>query len=407
MASQTLYGAEHNGLLDWLSGEWIAGGPPVCIVEGFPGVGKSEVAGRLGAKLAARDTPSVFLDMPEPGDSQVDDLILTLSEELALAGKLALAEAVNRGDGRDNLLRCIQEELREPLVIVIDEFQRAVAKESGEPSPVVRSLLDRIARRAGTPGRLLLLTNRSPRGGKWSERLEIRSLGALARQDGIDFLSDLLKRTRREIEVPAEKRPDVVGWVGGNPRALRTVVAALATEPLDKLIGIKREAWELRDREVSPDLILELERGLLHHVIGQLDESQRALFQGCSVYRKAFDANGMDRFAPAGTEGVAVRRALADLFLLRHERGWYRLEPVAREIAQGVLRQEPHRLRGAHSGPLGTGTRRRPRHQTTTDAPARRPWIGSMRVPRDAKWTLGSPWGTSLAGQFRLHSQFL
>jgi hypothetical protein len=157
----------------------------------------------------------------------------------------------------------------------------------------------------GLQGRVLLLTDRSPHPGAWSSQLKLARVEGLEIQEGVRYLSALLKEHDREQEVPIDRRADVVSWVGGNPQALRSVVAALRYEPLDALIELNVEAWELREQEISEGLLAELEKQLLAHVLARLELSDCELLFGLSVFRKPFPAEGIERFAPA--KGKKIR----------------------------------------------------------------------------------------------------
>ncbi|MGH8468279.1 MAG: hypothetical protein ACREX3_22945 [Gammaproteobacteria bacterium] len=39
-----IIGKVHNDLLNWLAEDWWLNGPAVCVIQGFPGVGKNHVA---------------------------------------------------------------------------------------------------------------------------------------------------------------------------------------------------------------------------------------------------------------------------------------------------------------------------------------------------------------------------
>ena len=47
----SLFGTEYLALIEWLCGEWWNSGPGICIVEGFPGVGKTRVAEEAASRL--------------------------------------------------------------------------------------------------------------------------------------------------------------------------------------------------------------------------------------------------------------------------------------------------------------------------------------------------------------------
>ena len=90
-------GKAHANLLDWLSNQWLVAGPPVCFLEGFPGLGKTSLSGELISRaVKATHRVAVSVDMPEEADS-LDDLFLRVAGELESAGEHTMARAVDDG----------------------------------------------------------------------------------------------------------------------------------------------------------------------------------------------------------------------------------------------------------------------------------------------------------------------
>ena len=67
------------------------------------------------------------------------------------------------------------------------------------------------------------------------------------------------------------------------------------------------------------------------------------------MLRKAFPTDAIRRFVTSEEEFHAIRARLVDNFLLRHDRGWYSLEKVAREVGAGFLGRTAQKLKAAHS----------------------------------------------------------
>ena len=57
-----LFGTNHRQLLDWLEHQWWPKGPPVCVIEGFPGVGKTRIAEDLLERLGTSVSVAPMLD---------------------------------------------------------------------------------------------------------------------------------------------------------------------------------------------------------------------------------------------------------------------------------------------------------------------------------------------------------
>ncbi|MFZ4656244.1 MAG: AAA family ATPase, partial [Caldilineaceae bacterium] len=146
-------GKSHTELTTWLRQTWLKEGPPVCFVEGFSGVGKTSVARQV---MQGSGWDTIKLDMPEASVDQADNLFLNLAEELSTVRIDDLATAVTEGKPFDAALSAV---LGRKVLIVIDEFQRAL-DETGKPLRPIMRLLERLANRPGIPGRLLFLTNR-------------------------------------------------------------------------------------------------------------------------------------------------------------------------------------------------------------------------------------------------------
>ena len=349
MTSQELIGKRHRKVLDSLLKEWWPAGPPVCFLEGFPGVGKTNaILPRLRRALADRQVKTVAVEVPQPGGAQFADLLLDLAQELARIGVDDLAEAVDRSGEAREVAGALLKAFQRPTLVVWDEFQRLLGG-SGTPVEPVLSFLTRLGRHVDWPGRLLLLTNQTARRGHWSDPHRFETLPTLDAADGRALLDRLLETTHRELEIELERREEVVAWVGGNPRALQLLVAALAAEPLENLIGLAPEAWELRHREVSRQLLEDLERELLRKVVEDLEPPARTLLIRSSILRKPVKQEALDDLTPPESDPEQLRRALASRFLVGHDRGWYSFNAVAREVARNLLAGLPAEWRRAHS----------------------------------------------------------
>lgn len=336
-----LIGSKHGQLLDWLAAQWLAGGPAMCFIEGFPGIGKTEIADALVAR--SRQTHRcVVVTFPQGQADPVTDFLWDLAGELDAP---AIAEAL--GD-RGAVTRELSKRLEEPILIIIDEFQRALQK-NGEPLGDVAQLLERLGRAGGTPGRILLLTNRTVARGRWTERVEFRTLGRLDTADGVTLLSRLLAERGQEAEVPEERRADVVEWVGGNPRAIRTVVESLRYSPLDELIGLAPEIWRTEDRIVAPELVRELEKRLLEQIVPRLETPVQTALKNLAVHRRTFKKEAIEAISPNDTAAAETRSVLVDHFLLDHRSGNYSVTEVVREVVRRRLDDDPAALKAAHS----------------------------------------------------------
>src|SRR5581483_10822746 len=199
---QNYIGKSHADLLHWLLNSWLPAGPPVCVLEGFSGVGKTSLARTLMVQ-SPKDMAAVMVTIPEGELSTVDDLLLDMATELSIAGHKEMADAVSRGG---SLASALDETLRSKVLIVIDEAQRAFIPGSGRPFNSLEKILQRVANRPALAGRIFLLSNQLVDRGRWSEPYEIRSLARLEPEEAESLLDNLLESVNRGDEVPLDRR---------------------------------------------------------------------------------------------------------------------------------------------------------------------------------------------------------
>ena len=340
-------GKSQVSLLTWLTGNWLTDGKPVCFLEGFSGIGKTTIARELESQIK-KPYQVIRVDMPESEADPVGDLLLELATSLHELGRNEIAEAIN--DGRDKAADKLVDIFRTSTIIfVIDEFQRAFRKDEGRMLPDVERLIERLARRISNQGRMLLLTNRRVAREKWSEAYEIRTLPGLTVEEAEQLLEFQLESESRGDDVPAERRRDVVNWLGRNPRAIRVLTGALAEDPLDYLISLNPESWEARDRNASPALLRSLEEQLLKRSLNKLDVESVSFLSQLAVYRKEFKREAMQILVGDTQNLDSMKSGLINLFLMEQHKGWYFLHEIVREIALQKLRETPSAFRQAHT----------------------------------------------------------
>jgi len=345
-----LYGKKHQQLLDWLSGDWWQEQAAICWVEGFPGVGKTELHRRLLLQMQHQNKPTAYVNLLEEAATPLDVLFLKLSQELAAAGHDALAQKIDQGAQLSAVQNTLMQMLAaEPMLLVLDDFQ-CTLNGTGEPAGEFANFLRTVKNKTGPPSRVLLLTDRHPHPGTWSENILYKRLESLDAEDGAAYMLDLLQQKQPQTTISPEQLADVVAWVDGNPRALRAIASNLEYEPLESLIELQPESWEQRERAISPQLLQDLESQLVGKVLKRLEEVDREVLFGISVFRKPFKAKGFDRFLKPHQNYSAIRTRLVDnLLVKRLDTNEYILEKIAREVAADFAKQNPARNRGAHS----------------------------------------------------------
>jgi MoxR-like ATPase len=124
-----LIGKLQNKLLEQLRDEWLQRGRPVCVIEGFPGVGKTDLAEHL---IAQSQRKCGYVECPEKDIDATSDLLAHLGEKLATVGFPAVADA---GQEQKAQLDALGQVLLDPLLIVIDEFQNTLVGLGSLPRP--------------------------------------------------------------------------------------------------------------------------------------------------------------------------------------------------------------------------------------------------------------------------------
>jgi hypothetical protein len=241
-----LLGEEYSALVEWLCKDWWASGPGICVIEGFSGVGKTRVAEEVETRLQqSQGVLTAWTECPEARIGLIDDLTLALAESFSAIGDDRLADTLD--------ISTIPTLLAKPTLLVIDEFQRSLTSGLGRPESSFASWLARIC---GRQGRVLLLSSRDIDRGRWSERFAIRRLKGLHPNEGASLLLSLMEdEGHLSEEIPADRLEEIVKWLGGFPRALHLLASRLHFESIDDLIGFEPEAWECRNRDISPDFL--------------------------------------------------------------------------------------------------------------------------------------------------------
>ena len=351
-----LFGKQHTELLHYLFNEWWKNGPPLALVQGFPGVGKTELAIALSSRIA-QNHPNVLivhLDCPESDLSLVDDLFIELAHELEAKGDESLVKRLSRGEDGAKALPSL---VGAPRLIIIDEAQRLLPKTHREVPSHIARLLEAWARTANASGRVLLISNREFGASRWAERASKHFLNTLKPEEAEEFLvSELLVADRAEAVSP-ERRRDVVNWLGCNPRAIKLLASALRREALDDLIGLAPEAWESRERRVSPDLLKQFEHQVLIRAAEGLDDAARAYLRRLAVLRRGVNNRGLRAMAVEGSDVNALRNELLDRFILEFRRNQYEIQEVVRDTIRGQMndreRRQAHLAAGRyHAAPF-------------------------------------------------------
>ncbi|BEP88323.1 hypothetical protein GmRootV77_33970 [Variovorax sp. V77] len=247
------FGAGRQELFDWLSQEWIAEGAVACFVEGFPGVGKSDLAAALSAHIElTKGWTSIYVEVPDQAAPSFADLLLEAAELLALQGKKAMLAAMAQEN--PNPAYALERALRDEVLIVIDEAGRLLGS-NGNATSELLGVLSYLRNRLSLRGRILLLSDVVIERDRWSEVFPIKSLSAPSIPEAVELLTDRLATSGHPNAVPTERKADLVRILGQNPRAIETLVATLTFESLTKSSGMSQVCGRSTTAQCRPSFL--------------------------------------------------------------------------------------------------------------------------------------------------------
>lgn len=342
------FGAERQQLFDWLTQKWMAKGAVACFIEGFPGVGKTDMAAELSAHAeSTRGWVSIYVEVLDEAVPSLINALHEVADLLASRGKPAMLEAFTQEN--PNPAYALEQALREQVLIVIDEAGRLLGN-NGKATSELFGVFSYLRSRLFLPGRVLLLSDRVIERDRWSEVFPIKPLNAPSISEAVELLIDRLKTSGNSDAVPLERTTDLVRVLGQNPRAIETFAAALTFESLDELIGHEPSMWEVDDRAMSPEFLKALERSLLERTLSHMEPLELKRLSMLAVHRKSFDAAAFESVTSgARKEWRELRHNLLHKFLVSLRLKWHALNPVVREISLSRLRDNRSEFKTAHS----------------------------------------------------------
>src|ERR1017187_250034 len=191
--------------LDWLLKVWLENGPPVCFLQGFPGVGKTDLARdfREFAEKQGKCQLAVINEIADRVTPSILESLMELSIALSRQG-LSEMETVLFDQGDPDLGYALERALQRPVVLILDEAQRFFRPNSGSPLPELSNILTFLRLRQNLPGRLLLLSDRIVEDARWSEWIPKRTLTALSPEEAVEALGTKLKEAGFIVEISSE-----------------------------------------------------------------------------------------------------------------------------------------------------------------------------------------------------------
>ncbi|MEO1259876.1 MAG: TIR domain-containing protein [Bacteroidota bacterium] len=337
-----MIGETHIKIFKWFEQTWIPYGNKVCILEGFPGVGKTYLSQKIAQSF---NGTSVFITATEASKESMEEVIFDLAYELDIQGNNKLVDAIN---AEKNLRKTLTLILQEPILIIIDEFQEILGANEEILAKDWRLFLKGLTSRPSTRGKLLLLTNRTVKHTKWAEHADVKILKGFNIKDGELYLSSLLKESNREGEISPEQKEGIIRLLGGNPRAIKLLTSSLTFNSLEDLIKITEESWEYKGRYFSPELVEQLEIRLLKNILNHISDEDESILRNISVLRKPFKKEVFGLFLEGKYLQNQFKKRVIELFLMEQYQGWFKLNPIVREVELNKLYDNQPSLFKAH-----------------------------------------------------------
>ena len=341
-----LHGNQCSVLQNSFATDWLPNGPPVAILQGFPGCGKTQLASAIAANVP------LSLDPIEPSpDAQNPslDILMSLADALAGEGITDLVDEFEKGADGDLFNALLKVLRRERILIVIDEFQRLFSSRDTFPPVGWQELIEKLNNSSRPVGRLLLISNRAVKKVRWCERCDIQELKGLTDSEAAAFLADLLKSKDLTPKVPAERLEEICHRLDGNPRALITLVENLAYDSLEELLSLAPDLFNTGDVEINHDLVEDFERELIERTLSRMEGDLLKFMRWIAVHRRPFNKEAFSEFPGADDPTQVLRKQLIDRFLLTNKPSGDTMHPLAREISVTRLRAEKVEWKQAHN----------------------------------------------------------
>ena len=338
-----LDGSRRQEVAAGLWNAWQEEGRAAAVLTGFSGLGKTErVVLPLVAQARAEGRIAVLVDVPQRPTNLSEELVARLVEELCDNGDAEVADAAG---AELSFASAVQQLLRQGALVVLDEFQRVLDPSSATPLEPLAEKIRKLATRIPDGGCLWLVSNRmvDP---EWTEpfyscRLEAPSditdlehivLQAIGTQDAED-------------RFPADRRVEVVGRLGQNPRALRLLGQLLQIYPLDELLGLPQAVPE---GLTSTELTDRIERSLLAKARAGLSDAATEFLRDLAVLREPGHWELLKALGEHLGDVTALSRELRERFVLEIRGNRYYVHPVVREVELPRLRGDAEAFRAAH-----------------------------------------------------------
>ncbi len=339
-------GKQRGELLHYFVADWLPKGSPVAVLQGFPGCGKSQ----LSIEIAANAPRSLEPVEPQMGTQDPSlDILVELANALAREDIPDLMVELEK-EADSNLFNALLEVLRrEQILIIVDEFQRLFSDKDTLPPVGWQHLVEKLNNSIHPAGRLLLISNRAVKKVQWCENCVTKELKGLTDSEAAAFLEQLLESTDRTSKVPTERLGEICHRLGGNPRALTTLVGSLFYDSLEDLLSLAPDLFKPGDVKLDPGLVEDFERELIERTLPHMEDDLLRFMRWLAVHRRPFKKEAFSEFHNTAVPTQALRKQLLERFLLVNTPSGDTMHPLAREISVTRLRAEKAEWKQAHN----------------------------------------------------------
>ncbi len=344
--TDVIFGVSRKDVLSRLERDWLRSRKVVAILQGFPGTGKNTLA--LSIVLSGW----IFLDPIQVGlerENRETDLLMDLATSLESHGFDELAKELAKGELAEPFSALGRLIRRERIVITIDEFQRFFPKDDTSPPDDWQRLIEGLNNAPAASGKLLIISNRIVSSDRWNEGCIEASLKGLTDAEAASFLLECLSKRGLVDRIPAKRLIEIGRRLGGNPRAIKTLVGSLVYSSIEELFSAMPEPLETGDVQIEQEILEKFERGLISRAIDFLESDEVLFMRWLAVNRLPVARAAYAGIEKRFPESKRLRINLINRFLLEAGGAGDVMHPLAREIAVTRLREDEQEWKLAHS----------------------------------------------------------
>ncbi len=184
---------------------------------------------------------------------------------------------------------------------------------------------------------------------RWCESSKSVVLDGFTDCEAGEFLYKLLSYKGIQDKVPKDRLNEIGHRLGGNPRAIKTLVAGLISESLDDLMSLCPNILEPDDVKIDPLLLEKFERGVIQRTLSNIDSELLDLLRFLSVHRRPFGKSAIFEFGNGKVDTSSLRQQLIDRFLVSNLLVGDQLHPLAREVSVSRLAEQQDKWVEAHN----------------------------------------------------------